>query len=380
MRVLVAVLLTLVSSALHAADGVTEINHACAVNGGCMLSDLPGYPVTIGVSGSYRLTGNLDMTATPEVNAIEIDTGYVALDLGGFRIRGFNHCSGTPGSSYDCTHNDPNANGVAVKAGDAGVRVFNGQIHGLRGSGIRAPDATLLQVDRVVVSNVGNSGFILGDQARLTHSVAHKNGVHGVEAGDHAIISQFTASIHGMHGLLSGAHAVVTESSAHLSGGRGFELGHSSRFGFNTSSGNSEPDRCGGGLCTPHRRYYLTPQSAAGPGGEALAACANGFHLAQFYELRELAGLVYDHALGLTAPLQDYGSGPPPSISGWVRSTLPLSGPNCQLWTTSSSIEDGAIMFLSPHSEWDDSPGISTPWRVGALPCNLPVSAWCIED
>src|SRR5581483_7661707 len=43
----------------RAVDGVIEINHARALAGGVTASDLPGYPITIDQSGSYRLTGNL---------------------------------------------------------------------------------------------------------------------------------------------------------------------------------------------------------------------------------------------------------------------------------------------------------------------------------
>ncbi len=41
-----------------AADGILEINHASAIAGG-------GFPVTIAVPGSYRLTSNLDLSLAP---------------------------------------------------------------------------------------------------------------------------------------------------------------------------------------------------------------------------------------------------------------------------------------------------------------------------
>ena len=45
-----------------AVDGVVEINQTCAVNTGCFAGDTPGFPVTITVAGSYRLTSNLSRT------------------------------------------------------------------------------------------------------------------------------------------------------------------------------------------------------------------------------------------------------------------------------------------------------------------------------
>ena len=72
--------LTLVSGLLLATpglagDGVLEINQTCAVETGCFSGDGPGFPVTIdGTAGkSYRLTGDLDLTALAETTAISIE-------------------------------------------------------------------------------------------------------------------------------------------------------------------------------------------------------------------------------------------------------------------------------------------------------------------
>jgi hypothetical protein len=68
----------LLASAGWAGDGVLEINRACAVNTGCFSGDGPGFPVTIdGTAGkSYRLTGDLDLTALAETTAISIERAY----------------------------------------------------------------------------------------------------------------------------------------------------------------------------------------------------------------------------------------------------------------------------------------------------------------
>jgi hypothetical protein len=52
---------------IFASDGQLEINQACAVNTGCFPGDDPGFPVTITQPGSYRLTGNLDLSAVIRV-------------------------------------------------------------------------------------------------------------------------------------------------------------------------------------------------------------------------------------------------------------------------------------------------------------------------
>ena len=55
-------LLALAGPAL-AVDGVLEINQTCAISTGCFPGDSPGFPVSVTQPGSYRLTGNLDLSA-----------------------------------------------------------------------------------------------------------------------------------------------------------------------------------------------------------------------------------------------------------------------------------------------------------------------------
>ena len=75
---------------LGAADGVIEINNARALSGGVTPGDTAGYPVSINLPGSYRLTGNLEITSInpPNTNAIEVNAEDVTIDLGGFEILG----------------------------------------------------------------------------------------------------------------------------------------------------------------------------------------------------------------------------------------------------------------------------------------------------
>lgn len=54
--------------------------------GGVTSGDNAGYPVTLSVSGSYRLTS--DLTASANNGGIYIDTDNVTLDLNGFTIYG----------------------------------------------------------------------------------------------------------------------------------------------------------------------------------------------------------------------------------------------------------------------------------------------------
>ena len=74
-----------ISGPANAVDGVLEINQTCAVNTGCFAGDTAGFPVTISASGSYRLTGNLDLVGTA-VPVIQITADRVTLDLNGFMV------------------------------------------------------------------------------------------------------------------------------------------------------------------------------------------------------------------------------------------------------------------------------------------------------
>jgi hypothetical protein len=72
----------LVSNAT-AVDGVVLIDQARAMAGNVTPGDAPGFPVTITLTGSYKLSGNLTV---PDGNttAIDIRSSFVTIDLNGF--------------------------------------------------------------------------------------------------------------------------------------------------------------------------------------------------------------------------------------------------------------------------------------------------------
>ena len=126
---ILAVLLAVgVSTAALAVDGVLEINQTCAVNTGCFAGDAAGFPVTITQPGSYRLTGNLDLTAVPGTNAIVLQA-TVTLDLGGFAIVGPVTCTGV-GATLSCGPAGAQT-GVLLDPGSRGSIVRNGIVRGL---------------------------------------------------------------------------------------------------------------------------------------------------------------------------------------------------------------------------------------------------------
>ena len=65
----------------------------------------------------------------------------------------------------------------------------------------------------------------------------------------------------------------------------------------------------------PRRSFYLTQTGYNG--SQALTACAEGYHMASFREIRDTSNLSYDTQLGFTQ--DDFGLGPPGGFAGWIR-------------------------------------------------------------
>src|SRR5437667_4699748 len=115
---------------MYAVDGVVLINQNVALAGNVTPGDAPGFPVTISVSGSYRLSGNLTVPDA-DTTAILITAEDVAIDLNGFSILGSTVCSGFP-TSCSPTGSGHGITGGAVK----NISVFNGDIRGMGARGI----------------------------------------------------------------------------------------------------------------------------------------------------------------------------------------------------------------------------------------------------
>src|SRR6266436_5075236 len=88
-----ALLLAGLSCNMYAVDGIVLIDQNRALAGNVTPGDTPGFPVTISLSGSYRLSGNFTV---PNANttAILITAHNVTIDLNGFSILGPTVCTG----------------------------------------------------------------------------------------------------------------------------------------------------------------------------------------------------------------------------------------------------------------------------------------------
>ena len=142
-----------VAGAAAAGDGRIEINAASAAAGGVSAGDLPGYPVTISLPGSYVLTESL-VVAESDRSAVIILADDVTLDLNGFRVVGPASCQGS-GAEVVCE------NGGAARGIDAGSRRAN--------------------VRRGTVTGFGSTGVFLGRKSRIEDVTSIANGGNGIQ-------------------------------------------------------------------------------------------------------------------------------------------------------------------------------------------------------
>lgn len=128
------------------------------------------------------------------------------------------------------------------------------------------------------------------------------------------------------------------------------------------------------------RTFYLTITTRTG--GQALTACAPGFHMASLWEILDPSNLRYDTILGIT--LDDAGAGPPTALPGWIRTGTKASGflpaprANCHAWQSSSGLDYGALVRLSPA--WNFDAVTASPWAPGNESCSVPQRVWCVQD
>lgn len=130
----------------HAVDGVVLIDQNRALAGGVTPADRPGFPVTISVSGSFRLSS--DLVVPPNTSGIEItdnpgdpngltrDPNFdasVTIDLNGFAIVGPRACSTGPATAVPGCHGI-----VSLSQVNGSLIVRSGAIRGMGGAAIWA--------------------------------------------------------------------------------------------------------------------------------------------------------------------------------------------------------------------------------------------------
>lgn len=217
----VGLLALMASGPAQAVDGVIEINQVKAKVGGVTPGDTPLFPVTISQPGSYRLTGNLDVTdasARPpgtlaeNTTAILVTAGNVTIDLNGFTIKGPTVCSGS-GSTVTCSPTGSGRGIDASGAGQIGVAVMNGTVRGMGQEGVILTGGGGGQVEKVLTQSNGGTAIAASTVANCK---ANYNGNVGIEA---TTVTNCTAFFNHGNGIYNAE--TVANSAADSNGGIG---------------------------------------------------------------------------------------------------------------------------------------------------------------
>lgn len=226
----IAVLALLIAPPAFAADGVLEINQACAATG-CFPGDSPGLPVSIGVAGSYRLTSSLAISDA-NTHGIEVVADGVSIDLAGFEIRGPLTCSGTP-----LTCSPSSGTGIGVQGHASGfVSVSNGTIRGMGRDGVSVGQQGAVS-DLRLISN-GRTGVLAERYCEVTGNLVSLNGLSGIVTSEGCTVTDNTVDGNASTGVDAGIGSTVSRNTSIRNGGSGFTVGPGSSISGNTAYGN----------------------------------------------------------------------------------------------------------------------------------------------
>ena len=231
-----------------AVDGVIEINQARAKAGGVTPGDTPLFPVTLSQPGSYRLTGNLDVTDTTaipggsapkDVTAIEVTSDNVTIDLNGFMIKG--PCTGGPPCS-------PLGSGTGIAADmRAGMSVVGGTVGGMGGGGVDLGNNA--RVENVRATSNGGDGIRCNLNSVVTGSTSASNNGLGIVANTGSSITGNSVASNGASGIASGPGTTVLGNGVwdNTSFGISFDVANAATGGY----GNNALYNNNGGQDTP---------------------------------------------------------------------------------------------------------------------------------
>jgi hypothetical protein len=197
---LTILLFVFLAAPAFASDGVIEINQACALTGGCFPGDAAGWPVTITAHGSYRLTGNLSVPVN--TTAVQIDSTFVTLDLGGFSVEGPTTCTGYPVTACTQTSGVP-----GINSGQYLVTVQNGSVSGMAGVCIALMGASSKVENVRVLFCGGIAGIHMGAVGRVSNSFSGANRQFGIVMDDGGTVIDNETRSNGYAGISFGSSA-----------------------------------------------------------------------------------------------------------------------------------------------------------------------------
>jgi hypothetical protein len=217
------------------------IDQASAVFGHAAIGDAPGFPITLGRSGHYRL--NSDLRVPAGLSGIVIKAPDVTLDLGGHTVHGPVDC--TPDeTTLTVACNAPSRFSAVVgisSVGGARASIVNGTVRGFAGLGLHVGDGAVLEllqvrsnagvgiasggsaaagtVRAVLVRHNGGAGIVC-EQMRIERSTFASNGGTGVDCVNSVFVNGVSRHNGGFgvadgsrHGLRSFGNRLGDESA-----------------------------------------------------------------------------------------------------------------------------------------------------------------------
>ena len=232
--------------------GVIVIDQARAEAGGITPGDAPGFPVTLSQPGNYRLMGNLTV-ADPNVQAIEVTTNNVTLDLNGFLIQGPVTCStaGTP-ATMACQPTGTYGSGVYAGS-NTFTTIRNGKVRGFANGVVAGYVGTVEAID---VTQASNIGIVAGYSSQVVGNKVTYAKVAGISASNGAVRenSVYWAGV----GVQSGFGGLVDRNVIHwVTTGIAGQQGNAGASGNTISVATTMlyqmtqmgPNLCNGALC-----------------------------------------------------------------------------------------------------------------------------------
>ena len=209
-----------------AVDGVVLITQARAFAGNVTPGDLPGFPVTISHSGSYRFFCNLTVAGANDGFDIQVDG--VTLDLNGFAI------IGARGTGEGIA-------GTTPGVGGNNVVVTNGIVRDMGSNGIRLDSKCRIENVQAIFN--GGDGINVTSGAQILSSIANDNQGDGIEFGAGCTVKDNTANQNdgdGIEGLAVAGASTPRGNTANNNGEDGIFAGAGSTVKHNTASQNGD--------------------------------------------------------------------------------------------------------------------------------------------
>ncbi len=213
-----AVLALLLPTTSGAVDGVFELSQTCAENTGCLPGDGGGFPITIGQSGSYRLTSDL---VVPDENTtgITVSASDVKIDLNGFAIVTQSCLGATSSSCASVGVGD----GINTSGITYGITVSGGNVVGMGDFGILLPQQS--HVSNVSARWNQNDGISVTAGSTVEDCLVFGNGVNGISSSGGVTIRGNTTRDNGDDGIAGGIGSLIVNNLSNSNDGDGISAG-----------------------------------------------------------------------------------------------------------------------------------------------------------